>query len=154
MKTNSNTIQARELWEIVQSGQLEILAKCLDLPYHPLTSLVGTVEQLYRNPSTVFLGDELNEYLNGNYRDVLRRLERIEDSDNLVVVLLKVVCLLQMEALNETIGGTRPVDYLRDRTLKQIKQLGKTDELRVITKWLEAFCLGYELPSEFWGSTS
>ncbi len=154
MKRRSNTFQARELWEIAQSGQFELPANHRELPDHQRISLTDTVEQLYRNPNTTVLGDELTEYLNGNYRDVLRRLEQLENSSHLVIVLLKVTCLLQMEARNEKIGNKRPKEYLRDRILQQLKQLSETDELRVTTEWLEAFCFGHELPVEFWSSAS
>jgi len=154
MKRRSNTLQARELWEMAQSGQFELTANHRELPDHQRISLIDTIEQLRRDPNIAPLADELSEYLNGNYRDALRRLERTENPSHLVIVLLKVTCLLQMEVHNEMIGNTRPREYLRDRILKQIKQLGETDELRVITEWLEAFCFGHELPVEFWSITS
>ena len=154
MKRPSSTLQPHEVWEIAEAGHLELTANHAKLPDEQRLSLADTVERLHRDSSTSSFADELTEYLNGNYREVLRRLERLENASLLANLSLKVMCLLQMEARNETIGNTHPREYLRDQILKQFKQLDETDELRTIVDWLEAFCFGHELPVEFWSSAS
>lgn len=154
MKRRANTLHPHEVWELAQSGHLELTADHAKLPDQQHLSLIDTAETLHRDPNTSSFADEVTEYLNGNYRDVVRRLERPENSSHLANLSLKVMCLLQMEARNETIGNTRPREYLRDRILKQLKQSDETDELRTVIEWLEAFCFGHELPTGFWSITT
>lgn len=91
------------------------------------------------------------QYVEGRHRDLLRSLER--ESANAWSVILRILCLLRMSQSHETIGETDALKYLRDRVLPRIKQVevdGGTPELHQRQEWLERFCLGYELPDEFW----
>jgi len=91
------------------------------------------------------------QYTQGSYRDLFRSLERGPAEP--WSVILRVLCLLRMAQLHETIGETDALDYLRDRVIPRVKQVeieADISELRQRREWLELFCLGHGLPSKFW----
>ena len=136
-----------ELWAHLEKGGDVLLAQAVALPDEKRLLLLAN--ELDRLPEHVKAAAA--EYVEGKCRDLLRSLEH--ESANTWSVILRVLCLLRMSQSHETIGETDALKYLRDRVLPRIKQVevdGGTPELHQRQEWLERFCLGHELPDEFW----
>jgi len=158
MKRQSNTLlQIDEIWNAIQDANLDSHRKDLQSSINSgHASLKEAFEQLCREPVTMALCEELEAYLNGHYRDVLRHLEKTENPSHSSIIL-KVLCLLQMASTDELIGHVHPTEYLRDKVLSQLRQaehIDGTGNLKLRREWLERFCLGHELPQAFWDANN
>jgi len=131
-----------ELWAHLAKGGDVLLAQATAQSDEKRLLLLAN--QLDRLPENVKAAAA--QYVDGNYRDLLRSLEPEVATWS---VILRVLCLLRMSQSHETIHQMDALEYLRDRVLDQIKE-GDTPELHQRQEWLKRFCLGHELPDEFW----
>jgi hypothetical protein len=136
-----------ELWNAIQSGDLEIERS--PLQEDPILRPLNLVEiaNAISLPSNY-----VEHYQVGNYKELLRLLEDHDDM-SLSLVLLKIICLLNMSKLNQSIGNKNALEYLRDHTIPQLRQVENQDKTGLLGErrmWLELFCYGRDLPDEFW----
>lgn len=150
MKKGANSLKIADVWKLAQTGDLSASLNH-DSPtgYARQVSLEDLVTDLRSNPDSELLADAISDYLHANYRDAMRRLEKVEKPSRLVLAL-KVICLLQMAARDEMIVSRHPREYLRDSVLKDLKHLDDGHDFREANEWLERFCFGHDLPLEFW----
>jgi hypothetical protein len=139
-----------DLWRDIDTGGFEPPIQKSQVIYHEtLQTLRDSFDQLEQPLVQAGLIEAYEGYLQGRYKEVLRRLEK---TASLPAVLIKVLCLLQMAVKNEAIAQTPPTQYLRDKVLPQLKQVEGNDEtgrIKVCREWLEAFCYGRALNVNF-----
>lgn len=145
-------VQLQTLWKNIEQGKAVVSQQQTGEDETANALLRLDVDALLAHKSFKANDIDIALYTKGRYWELLRQLE---DSQQVTTsaVLLRILCLLHLISTNERIGNLTAFEYLRDKVLPQLKQVEDKDDtgrLKQYREWLSRFCLGHDLPTEFW----